>query len=335
LKSFCVASAYSQLALSRWRAPNRSLASRAVPDSNHGHSREGWGQLVPNNFQSRFILTGDGPSPPLLVRILESAVSVFQPARISFGKENRFGLIPVPCKGPALNQSHSKPPRSRKSSVTVRASRAMSGSKSDASALTPAADVRVADVMSDVTRLLHALQAGESSAADELLPLIYAELRRLAAAKMAREQPGHTLQPTALVHEAWLRLGDGVFENRAHFFSAAAEAMRRILVESARRKHREKRGAGAEHVDADELEIAAPQGNAEESIAVHEALDRLAAHDARKAEVVKLRYFVGFSFEETAEVLGVSVPTAKRDWAYARAWLHQEIGSNTSLLPPE
>jgi len=189
--------------------------------------------------------------------------------------------------------------------------------------------------MSDVTRLLHALQAGESGAADQLLPLIYAELRHMAAAKMAREQPGNTLQPTALVHEAWLRLGDGVFENRAHFFSAAAEAMRRILVESARRKHREKRGAGAEHVDADELDIAAPQGNAEESIAVHEALDRLAAQDARKAEVVKLRYFVGFSFEETAEVLGVSVPTAKRDWAYARAWLHQEIGPNTSLLSPE
>ena len=101
--------------------------------------------------------------------------------------------------------------------------------------------------------------------------------------------------------------------------------MRRILVERARRKHREKRGGGAEHVDVDELEIAAPLGNEEESLAVDEALDRLAAHDARKAEVVKLRYFVGFSFEETAEVLGISVPTAKRDWAYARAWLHQEI----------
>jgi RNA polymerase sigma factor (TIGR02999 family) len=111
------------------------------------------------------------------------------------------------------------------------------------------------------------------------------------------------LQATALVHEAWLRLGDGVFANRAHFFAAASEAMRRILVERARRKHREKRGGGAEHVDVDDLEIAAPLGNEEESLAVDEALDRLAAHDARKAEVVKLRYFVGCSFEETARCL--------------------------------
>ena len=183
--------------------------------------------------------------------------------------------------------------------------------------------------MSDVTQILRAVERGDAKAADELLPLVYAELRRLAAAKMAHEAPGHTLQPTALVHEAWLRLvGDEAskFENRAHFFGAAAEAMRRILIESARRKQREKRGGRAEHVDVAELDIAAPPGNEEESLAIHEVLDRLAAHDARKAEVVKLRYFVGFSFEETAEVLGVSVPTAKRDWAYARAWLHQEIG---------
>src|SRR6476620_4422493 len=113
--------------------------------------------------------------------------------------------------------------------------------------------------MSDVTRILDAIQQGDPKAADELLPLIYAELRRLAAAKMAREQPGHTLQATALVHEAWLRLGDGVFANRAHFFGAASEAMRRILIERARRKYREKRGGGAEHVDVDELEIAMPQ----------------------------------------------------------------------------
>ena len=183
--------------------------------------------------------------------------------------------------------------------------------------------------MSDVTQILNAIEQGDPKAADELLPLVYQELRKLAAQKMAREQPGHTLQATALVHEAWLRLGADAqpgWQNRAHFFSAAAEAMRRILVERARRKHREKRGSGAEHVDVDELEIAAPVGNEEESLAVDEALDRLAAHDARKAEVVKLRYFVGFSFEEAAEVLGISVPTAKRDWAYARAWLHQEIG---------
>jgi RNA polymerase sigma factor (TIGR02999 family) len=182
--------------------------------------------------------------------------------------------------------------------------------------------------MSDVTRILQSIQHGYPKAADELLLLVYGELRELAAQKMAREKPGQTLQATALVHEAWIRLGDGVFANRAHFFGAASEAMRRILVERARRKHRDKRGGGTEHVNVDELEIAAPHGNEEESLAVDEALDRLAAHDARKAEVVKLRYFVGFSFEETAEALGISVPTAKRDWAYARAWLHQEIGTN-------
>ena len=193
----------------------------------------------------------------------------------------------------------------------------------------PSGSVYLIHFMSDVTQILNAVDRGDAKAADELLPLVYAELRRLAAYRMAHEAPGHTLQPTALVHEAWLRLVGDVapkFENRAHFFGAAAEAMRRILVESARRKQREKRGGGAEHVDVAELEIAAPLGNAEESLAIHEVLDRLAAHDARKAEVVKLRYFVGFSFEETAEVLGISVPTAKRDWAYARAWLHQEIG---------
>lgn len=184
--------------------------------------------------------------------------------------------------------------------------------------------------VSDVTRLLNALQQGDSAAADELLPLVYAELRRVAALKMAHERPGQTLQPTALVHEAWLRLGDGVFANRAHFFSAAAEAMRRILVERARRKHRQKRGGGAEHVDIDEIEIAAPVADDEELLAVHEALDRLATDDARKAELVKLRYFVGLSFEEAAEILGVSVPTAHRDWAYARAWLHQEITAGRS-----
>jgi RNA polymerase sigma factor (TIGR02999 family) len=186
--------------------------------------------------------------------------------------------------------------------------------------------------MNDITTLLHAVQEGEPGAGDKLLLLIYAELRGLAGARMARERPGHTLQPTALVHEAWLRLGNGEFENRGHFFAAAAEAMRRILIECARRKHREKRGSGAEHVDASQIEIAAPSGNEEEALAVDEALDRLASHDARKAEVVKLRYFVGFSFEETAEALRISVPTAKRDWAYARAWLHQEIGTTQELL---
>ena len=178
---------------------------------------------------------------------------------------------------------------------------------------------------SDVTRLILALHQGTSGAADELLALIYSELRRLAAGKMAGEPPGHTLQPTALVHEAWLRIGGGAFENRAHFFSAAAEAMRRILIERARRKQRAKRGSGVEHLDVDHLEIAAPTTDEDEMLSVHEALDRLAAQHTRKAEVVKLRYFTGLSFEETADVLGISIPTAHRDWAYARAWLHEEI----------
>lgn len=179
--------------------------------------------------------------------------------------------------------------------------------------------------MSDVTRVLEAIERGDAHAGEQLLRLVYAELRQLARAKMACEQPGHTLQPTALVHEAWMRLEDARFENRAHFFGAAAEAMRRILVERSRRHHRQKRGGGAEHLDLDDVEIAAPTDNDAELLAVHEALDALAAHDPRKAELVKLRYFGGLSFEETAGVLGISVPTAHRDWAYARAWLHQEI----------
>jgi RNA polymerase sigma factor (TIGR02999 family) len=178
----------------------------------------------------------------------------------------------------------------------------------------------------DVTRLLAAIQHGDIRAGKELLPLVYAELRSLARAKMAREQPGQTLQPTALVHEAWLRLGDQSFENRAHFLGTAAEAMRRILIERARRKLAAKNGAGAELVQADEIEIAAPTEKDEEMLAVHEALDALAVHDERKAELVKLRYFVGFTIEEAAEVLGISAPTAKRDWTYARAWLFREIG---------
>ena len=178
--------------------------------------------------------------------------------------------------------------------------------------------------MSDVTRLLAAIQHGDARAGEELLPLVYAELRQLARAKMAREHPGHTLQPTALVHEAWLRLGEQSFENRAHFFGAAAEAMRRILIERARLKLAVRHGAGAEHVDADDIEIAAPSKD-DELLAVHEALDALAAHDARKAGLVKLRYFAGLTIEEAAEVLGISAPTAKRDWTYARAWLFREI----------
>ncbi|OAI56575.1 RNA polymerase subunit sigma [Verrucomicrobiaceae bacterium SCGC AG-212-N21] len=179
--------------------------------------------------------------------------------------------------------------------------------------------------MADLTLLLDAIQRGEPTAPAELLSQVYAELRQLARAKMAHEQAGHTLQATALVHEAWLRLGDQPFQNRAHFFGAAAEAMRRILIERARRKLSAKHGAGAEHLDADGIEIAAPASKDDELLAVHEALDALAVHDARKAELVKLRYFVGLTIEEAAEVLGISEPTAKRDWTYARAWLYRCI----------
>jgi RNA polymerase sigma factor (TIGR02999 family) len=179
----------------------------------------------------------------------------------------------------------------------------------------------------DVTRILNAVRAGETCAHDELIAAVYAELRKIAGAKMAREQPGHTLQTTALVHEAWLRLGDNAFENRAHFFGAAAEAMRRILVEPARRKSSAKRGAGAEHCDIEEVEVAAPLGHDDELLAVNDALDRLATYDPRKAGLVKLCYFAGFSREEAAEVLGISVRTAARDWDFARAWLHREIGT--------
>jgi len=184
--------------------------------------------------------------------------------------------------------------------------------------------------MSEITHLLSSMEKGEASSED-LLPLLYAELRRLAAQKMAAEGAGHTLQPTALVHEAWMRLaGDGTpkWQNRAHFFGAAAEAMRRILVEHARRKSRQKRGAGAEHEEFDEsaLVLAVPP---DELLAVNEALDALAAADPAAAELVKLRYFVGMTMEESASALGLPTRTAERLWTYARAWLRREIRSRT------
>ena len=181
--------------------------------------------------------------------------------------------------------------------------------------------------MDDINHLLDTLQEGDPVAADQLLVLVYSELRRLAAAKMSREMPGQTLQPTALVHEAWLRLGgDGPrWENRAHFFGAAAEAMRRILIDRARRKLAARHGGGQQPLDADEIEIAAPTEKDDELLAVHEALDQLAAHDPRKADLVKLRYFAGLTIDEAADILGISAPTAKRDWTYARAWLFREI----------
>jgi RNA polymerase sigma factor (TIGR02999 family) len=181
-------------------------------------------------------------------------------------------------------------------------------------------------LMSDVTRLLEAVQLGDQAAGEQLLSLVYQELRQLARAKMAQELPGNTLQPTALVHEAWLRLGEARFHNRAHFFGAAAEAMRRILIERARRKLTAKRGAGAEHVDSDDIDIAVPGGTKEdELVAVDDALRALAAQDERKAELVKLRHFVGLTSEQAAEVLGISKATADREWAFARAWLFREI----------
>jgi RNA polymerase sigma factor (TIGR02999 family) len=168
------------------------------------------------------------------------------------------------------------------------------------------------------------MEPGELPPAEELLPLVYEELRKLAAHKMAQEAPGQTLQPTALVHEAWLRLGaDGQppWKNRAHFFAAAAEAMRQILIERARRRMALKRAGGASRVSLDEEEIPIEAADDERLLAVDEALEQFAARDPRKAELVKLRYFIGMSFEEAASVLGIAVPTAKKWWAYGRAWL--------------
>jgi RNA polymerase sigma factor (TIGR02999 family) len=182
--------------------------------------------------------------------------------------------------------------------------------------------------MSDVTRVLADIEQGNAKASEELLPLVYNELRRMAAHKMSAERTGHTLQPTALVHEAWLQLvatPNQSWQNRAHFFGAAAEAMRRILIARARRKNAQRRGSGAAHVDLDGLEIASPAPD-DQLLALNDALDRFAALEPQQAELVKLRYFVGLKIEEAAEVLGISQATAKRWWAYARAWLFNEIG---------
>jgi RNA polymerase sigma factor (TIGR02999 family) len=182
--------------------------------------------------------------------------------------------------------------------------------------------------MSDVTQILNAAVRGDPKATGELLPLVYQELRRLAAYRMANEAAGHTLQPTALVHEAYLRLvGASVpqqWDGRTHFFAAAAEAMRRILVESARRKKRLKHGGEFQRVGIEDLEVPLPMPD-EELIALDEALDRLAAVDERAANVVKLCFFVGLTQEEAAKEMGVSRATAERLWSFARAWLFREI----------
>ena len=184
--------------------------------------------------------------------------------------------------------------------------------------------------MNHATSCLGAIDGGDPTAAGQLLPLVYQELRKLAAHKMANQVAGHTLQTTELVHEAWLRLGgdeQARFAGRSHFFAAAAEAMRHILIDSARRKRALRHGGGQARVDVESIEIAA-QADDGELLAVHEVLDKLAAESPQKAELVKLRYFVGMTFEEAAETLGISVATAKRHWAYARAWLYEEIQSN-------
>jgi len=181
--------------------------------------------------------------------------------------------------------------------------------------------------MKDITRILTAIESGDASAVGQLLPLVYDELRRIAAHKMAREPQGHTLQPTALVHEAWLRLGgvkQQAWDSRNHFFAAAAEAMRRILVEHARRKQSLKRGGGGERVD---LDYAAFSFTVEENelLAVHDALEKLMLDEPTAAELVKLRYFVGMTMEEAAAAMGLAKRTAENVWAFARAWLHREI----------
>jgi RNA polymerase sigma factor (TIGR02999 family) len=182
--------------------------------------------------------------------------------------------------------------------------------------------------MSDVTRILSAIEQGDSKAANQLLPLVYGELRRLAASKLAREAPGQTLQATALVHEAYLRLlGGGPLEGwngRGHFFGAAAEAMRRILVERARHKHSLKAGGGHRRQDLPDIELAGA-GPRLDLLALDEALTKLEQHDPRRAGLVKLRFFTGLTIAQAAQALGVSESTADNDWAYARTWLRLEI----------
>ena len=191
--------------------------------------------------------------------------------------------------------------------------------------------------MSDVTQMLQAIDAGDPKATDQLLPLVYEELRKLAAARMAQEKPGQTLQATALVHEAWLRLAGPeekqAWNNRGHFFGAAAEAMRRILVESARRKARERHGGELVRAAVDDIEIAAPLPD-DRLLQVSEALDALEREAPEAAQVVKLRYFVGLTQEHVAETMSISLRTAERHWTWAKAWLFQRIRAQNQAGPP-
>jgi RNA polymerase sigma factor (TIGR02999 family) len=196
--------------------------------------------------------------------------------------------------------------------------------------------------MNDVTRILSAIERGEAQAGEQLLPLIYDELRQLSARRMAREKPGQTLQATALVHEAYLRLigsESPSWNGRGHFFSAAAEAMRRILIENARRRKTEKCGGALHRIDLDGVDVA-ESAPSEDVLALDEALSRLAAEDPTKAELVKLRFFGGLSVEDAGLVLGISRATADRYWAYARVWLYSELNEagprpGPSKTPPE
>jgi RNA polymerase sigma factor (TIGR02999 family) len=187
------------------------------------------------------------------------------------------------------------------------------------------------DLMSEVTRILSAIEQGDPHAAEQLLPLVYDELRQLAAHRLAHEQPGQTLQATALVHEAYLRLVDVEqaqhWDSRGHFFAAAAEAMRRILVDRARQRRSQRQGGAAKRHSLASLDPAIPAPD-EELLAVDEALERLQKLDPPKAELVKLRYFAGMTIPEAAQALGISVPTANRYWAYARAWLHEDLAGD-------
>jgi RNA polymerase sigma factor (TIGR02999 family) len=190
--------------------------------------------------------------------------------------------------------------------------------------------------MSEVTSILSAIDQGDPHAAEQLLPLVYDELRRLATQRLAQEKPGQTLQATALVHEAYLRLVDVEqaqhFNSRGHFFAAAAEAMRRILVDSARARKAEKRGGGRQRIELEPEELAAPQQD-EKLLALHEALARLEQQDPQKAQLVKLRYFAGLSIRQVAEALDISTATANRDWAFARAWLQREMSGTDPASP--
>jgi RNA polymerase sigma factor (TIGR02999 family) len=193
------------------------------------------------------------------------------------------------------------------------------------------------DRMSDVTRILAAMEQGDPHAAGKLLPLVYEELRQLAAQKLAHEQPGQTLQATALVHEAYLRLVGGEqardWAGRGHFFAAAAEAMRRILIDNARHKQTRKAGGGRRRLDLDAIEPALEAENGDRLLALDEALRQLEVEDPRKAELVKLRFFTGLTTEQAAAALGVSTSTAEKDWAYARSWLRVTIDRMSGPQP--